>query len=125
MPGTLPPPLASDDMSDHAVRALSDRAGGSEPVASRRLRVLQVAHACHPHHSMESRIGWYRAVHAARRHDVTILHGDANNDGLLRDEAQRLGLGDRLRFIGVDRGPWGDFFNRWATTYYAGYRLWH
>jgi glycosyltransferase involved in cell wall biosynthesis len=125
MPGTLPPPLASDDMSDHAVRALSDHAKVGEPGETRRLRVLQVAHACHPHLSMESRIGWYRAVHAARRHDVTVLHGDATNDGLLRDEAQRLGIGDRMHFVGIDRCVLGEFFNRWATTYYAGYRLWH
>ncbi len=129
MPGIAPLPLVDDDMSNHAVRSLSNGPESSvamtEPVEGRRLRVLQVAHACHPHQSMESRIGWYRAVHAARRHDVTVLHGDATNDALLRDEAQRLGIGDRMHFVGIDRCGLGEFFNRWATTYYVGYRLWH
>ncbi len=125
MPGIPPLPLSDDDMSDRAAPPSTDSHAVRGPVGGRRLRVLQVAYACHPHQSMETRIGWYRAVHAARHHDVTVLHGDADNDGLLRDEAQRLGIGDRLHFVGIDRCPWGEFFNRWATTYYLGYRLWH
>ncbi|WP_197526564.1 glycosyltransferase family 4 protein [Botrimarina colliarenosi] len=112
-------------MSDRAVVPATAAPSGADPIEGRRLRVLQVAHACHPHQSMESRIGWYRAVHAAQQHDVTVLHGEATNDGLLRDEAQRLGIGDRLHFIGIDRCWWGDLYNRSATTYYMGYRLWH
>lgn len=118
-------PLSDNDMSDHAARLSIESPASPAAADGRRLRVLQVAYACHPHLSMETRIGWYRAVHAARRHDVTVLHGEADNDGLLRDEAQRLGIGDRLHFVGVDRCAWGEFYNRWATTYYLGYRLWH
>lgn len=118
-------PLSYEDLSDQVAEAAATRAKPVDPAGGRRLRVLQIAHACHPHQSMESRNGWYRAIHAAQRHDVTVLHGEANNDGLLRDEAQRLGIGDRLHFIGVDRGAWADFYNRRPTTYYLGYRLWH
>lgn len=87
--------------------------------------MVQVAFACHPHQSMESRIGWRRAIHAARRHDVTVLHGAPENDALLRDEAQRLGVGERLHFLSVDHCRLGRMLSRSATTYYVGYRLWH
>lgn len=95
----------------------------SEPVEE--MRVLHVAFACHPHQSMETRIGWNRAVHAARQHEVTVLHGSPENESLLASEAARLGLGDRLRFVAIDRCWMSRLFNRTATTYYLGYRFWH
>lgn len=89
------------------------------------LRVLQIARVCHPHESMESRIGWRRAVHAARRHRVTVLHGTPDPDDELRREAAELGIGDRLELVQVEPGPLGSPLSSTATTYYAGYRLWH
>ncbi|MEQ8846246.1 glycosyltransferase family 4 protein [Botrimarina sp.] len=107
-------------------------AGGDPPpgapaVAVRRgLRVLQVAVACHPETSMETRIGWRRAVHAARRgHDVTVLHGRPGCQPLLIGEAERLGLSANLRFVPVGRGAIGELLSRHSLTYYAGYRRWH
>ncbi|MEN0110926.1 MAG: glycosyltransferase family 4 protein [Planctomycetota bacterium] len=100
---------------------------GESPGATRdrRLRVLQIAHACHPDATMESRIGWYRAVHAARRHDVTVLHASPQHDAELAERAAEAGVSDRLRFVGVRRGALGRLLNTTATTYYFGYRLWH
>lgn len=117
MPDSILLPDAPSAVSHHAASA-----DGNDP---RSLRVLQVSFSCHPDQSMESRIGWFRAVHAARRHEVTVLHGAEANDGLLRDEAQRLGIGDRLHFVSVNNTSLGAAMSRSATTYYAGYRLWH
>ncbi|MEO0529504.1 MAG: glycosyltransferase [Planctomycetota bacterium] len=88
-------------------------------------RVLQIAFSCHPHESMESRIGWYRAVHAARRYHVTVLHGVLHDTNELRQEADSLGLGDRIDFVRIERCSLGKLLTKTATTYYAGYRLWH
>lgn len=88
-------------------------------------RVLQIAFACHPQQSMETRIGWNRAVHAAGEHDVTVLHGSPEHADLLAAEADALGLTGRLRFVAVDRCWLGSLYNRTATTYYLGYRNWH
>ena len=100
----------------------ADRTG--EP-NSRSLRVLQIARVCHPHESMETRIGWRRALHAARRHRVTVLHGEPSLDEELAAAVAKLGLEDRLEFAGLKPGPLGKRLSSTATTYYAGYRLWH
>lgn len=88
-------------------------------------RVLQIGFACHPTESMESRIGWYRALHAAQRYDVTVLHGNPNHSNELAEAVEAQGLSARLRFVAVDRCPVSRLFNRTATTYYLGYRAWH
>lgn len=90
-----------------------------------RMRVLHVAFACDPNESMETRIGWRRATHAARRHDVTVLHGDPSRQDRLATAAADLGVADRLRFVPIEGCRLGRFFCRFASTYYAGYRLWH
>ncbi len=103
----------------------------SEPQPSRpeeglrRKRVLQVAYVCDPDLSMESRIGWYRAIHAAQTADVTVLYGDGPAVATLEERAKELGLAGALRFVRVSRGPLGRLLNRTATTYYLGFRLWH
>lgn len=88
-------------------------------------RVLQVSYACDPDRSMESRIGWRRAVQAAESYDVTVLYGDGPDPEALDRRAASLGLRHAPRFIRVSRGPWGRQLNRFATTFYLGYRLWH
>lgn len=88
-------------------------------------RVLQIAHVCHPDESMESRIGWRRATQAARRYQVTVLHGAPDSQSLLEARAGQLDLGDRLTFVPVERRGLGKLLNRTATTYYLGYRQWH
>ncbi|TWT48717.1 glycosyltransferase family 4 protein [Botrimarina hoheduenensis] len=88
-------------------------------------RVLQVAFACHPDHSMESRNGWRRATHAARRHRVTLIYGDSTPVELLQRRAEEEGVGDRLELVPVQAGVIGKRWLRSATTYYAGLRLWH
>lgn len=74
---------------------------------------------------METRIGWNRAVHAARQHEVTVLHGNPQHADTLASEAAELGLSDRLRFVAIERCWMSRLFNRTATTYYLGYRAWH
>lgn len=115
------------------LRAATSPEGSPAPLVQRAenpptgdtLRVLQVAFACHPQESMETRIGWNRAVHAARRHGVTVLHGNPDHAETLAAAAAELGLSDRLRFIAVERCWMSKLYNRTATTYYLGYRAWH
>lgn len=111
-------PSQADPLRDTADAAPAP--GGGDALR----RVLHFAYACHPEQSMETRIGWRRALAAATRHDVTVLHGNPENAKLLAAATERLGLSDRLRFIAVAPGPLGGLLNRSATTFYLSYRLW-
>ncbi len=112
-PNPSPSPLANGS-------SLLVPTGGQPP------RVLQIAFVCHPKQSMETRIGWRRAIQAATAGcEVTVLHGGMEHTELLEQEAERLGLAERLRFVAIERCGLGKFLSRWATTYYMGYRLWH
>ena len=91
----------------------------------RRKRILQIAYVCDPDISMESRIGWYRAIHAAQSANVTVLYGDGPDAEKLQERANELGLAGALRFVPIQRGPVGRLLNQTATTYYLGFRLWH
>ncbi|QDT68390.1 D-inositol 3-phosphate glycosyltransferase [Planctomycetes bacterium MalM25] len=93
--------------------------------AGERRHVLQIAYACHPEQSMETRIGWRRALAAATRHEVTVLHGGPEHSELLAEATEKHGLSDRLRFVAVEPGPLGGLLNQSATTFYLSYRLWH
>lgn len=105
------------------MRADSESKGG--PQSDKLTHVLQIAFVCHPTQSMETRIGWRRAIQAAEKCRVTVLHGGPEHTELLETEAERLGLADRLRFVVVERCGLGKLLSRSATTYYMGYRLWH
>lgn len=125
MSGTTYPPLLRKAVSRHDAEVERYAPSSVVDPDHPEWRVLQIAFSCHPHESMESRIGWYRAVHAARRHHVTVLHGVLHDTAELRHEAELLGLGDRLDFVRVERCALGKLLTKAATTYYAGYRLWH
>jgi glycosyltransferase involved in cell wall biosynthesis len=90
-----------------------------------RARVLQIAFICDPDYSMESRIGWWRAVHAARAYDVTVLYFDGREPDELAERAKAAGVEGHVRFVRVLHGTLGSLLCCTATTYYLGYRLWH
>ncbi len=88
-------------------------------------RVLQIAFACDPDTSMETRIGWHRARLAALQHDVSILTGPCSNIKKLNQKAKAIGLEDRLHFHKVDHSWWSNLLSQSATTYYLGLHAWH
>ncbi|MGL4511593.1 MAG: glycosyltransferase family 4 protein [Lacipirellulaceae bacterium] len=86
---------------------------------------MQVAYTFDPDASMESRIGWWRAMHAARGHRVTVLYCDGSKPADLALRAAEEGVGDRVRFVPIEHGVLGKSLCSTATTFYMGYHLWH
>lgn len=84
-------------------------------------RALLVAYACSPTGSMESRLGWKRAVAAAARFDLEVIYS-------LGPEASELEALPETRGASFHQVPHG-FFDRLCCQsgllYYAGYRTWH
>ncbi|TWT90246.1 D-inositol 3-phosphate glycosyltransferase [Pseudobythopirellula maris] len=74
---------------------------------------------------MESRIGWRRALHAAREYDVTVMYGDGSPASALRQAAREQGAEGRIDFLPVEHSRVSRLLCRSAATYYAGYDLWH
>lgn len=88
-------------------------------------RVLQIAFACDPDDSMETRIGWYRARLAAQQLDVTVLTGPNSDISKLNQTAKAIGLEDRLHFHQVEYSWRSKLLSQSATTYYLGLHAWH
>jgi glycosyltransferase involved in cell wall biosynthesis len=69
-------------------------------------------------HSMESRLSWQRAQHAAADFDVTVIcaHGEAGEAGARLEGVQVVELAaNRLE----------RWLMAWEILYYLGYRMWH
>lgn len=90
-----------------------------------RPRVLMIAYTCHPVASMESRMGWQRALQASREYDTTVLCGPRYPAEQLAALAAAAGRPTGIRFVSVEPGPWGARLCRSANLFYQGYRLWH
>ncbi len=88
-------------------------------------RILQVAFACDPETSMETRIGWQRARLAAEHSDLTVLVGPNSNTKQLNLKAKEIGLANQLRFHQVDHSLKSKLLSQTATTYYLGLHAWH
>ena len=88
------------------------------------LRLLLVAFACHPDNSMEERNGWNRALQAAEEFDVTVVCSPETNIKELTERIP-LHLSERLRFVALSAGAFGDYCLRKELLFYVGYRIWH
>ncbi len=88
-------------------------------------RLLLLAYACDPAKSMESRLGWHRALHAAKQHEVWVLHGGQTPS----EELQRIAAAEqpdaRLHFVAVDNSRLGSAGNDLFDLFWLRYRLWH
>lgn len=70
-----------------------------------KLRILLFAYACHPTKSMESRIGWNRAILAGKRFDVTVLYGEDVSLEELQQSLQNCKWKESIRFLHVPHAP--------------------
>ena len=89
--------------------------------SERRQRVLLVTHTFDADFSMESRLSWFRATHAAKQYDVTVLCADPY-DGVRCDvEAKVPGL----KVVTVPHSALEKFLIKSPIGFYLAYRLWH
>lgn len=114
---------------DDPILPISDRPSSREVAAasnadSPRGRVLQVSFACDPVSSMESRLGWYRAVMASQQFDTTVIcdaHNRPQVEAFIAEEAKPAGLD--VRFISsVDTTA---RFYETPGINYGRYHRWH
>lgn len=103
----------------------------NESAKPRRPRLLMVAFACDPDTSMETRIGWRRALQASRWFDVTVLCGpDADVEKLKARQAAQVKNPEQANQSPIDfqRVPF-DWFNARLLNsdlmFYQRYRRWH
>ena len=105
-----------DESNALAVEELSD----SFP----RQRVIQISYSCNPTASMESRLGWNRAVAAARNYDTWVICGEQNREEIEAYRAIReMPNGLVLCYLPIDEvaGRW----LRKSSIHYGGYHQWH
>jgi len=88
-------------------------------------RVLMFAYSCHPTFSMESRVGWNRAIESAKQFDTVVLYGDAFELTELQSFASRLPQSDRLQFVRVEHSRWGKKLITKPGCFYWAYHGWH
>ncbi|QDU90000.1 D-inositol 3-phosphate glycosyltransferase [Pirellulimonas nuda] len=89
-----------------------------------RPRILLVAYACHQSESMESRLGFRRALSASQRHDVTVMYAMGPEPAELAQQAAAAGGGE-ICFQRVEHSDWDRRFCDTTLLYYIGYRGWH
>ncbi len=86
---------------------------------AKRPRLLITAYHYDRAFSMESRLSWQRAQHAAREYEVTVIcaRGDAAEQGGAANGGVQSVV---LPFDRVERA-----LTSWGPSYYLGYRRWH
>lgn len=82
------------------------------------------AFACHPSKTMESRIGWNRAVLAAKRFDTTVLFGEDVSIEELEREKQSIPWKNALTFIKVPHSTIGKYAINVPGFFYYCYGGW-
>ena len=92
-----------------------------ESSANPRERVLLIVHCLDENFSMESRLSWYRAVHAARRYDTTVLCAEPFADICCDVDPQIPGL----RVVTVPHTQLEKILISAPIGFYLAYRLWH
>ncbi|MFO1064672.1 MAG: glycosyltransferase family 4 protein [Pirellulales bacterium] len=88
-----------------------------------RAHLLMIAFACDPHHTMEERNGWHRALAAAENFDVTVLTKHDADVNLLQSTIPAR-LKPHLQFLPVDAGK---IYRRCIDKelfFYHAYRVW-
>lgn len=89
--------------------------------AAERVRVLLIAHSFDVDHSMESRLSWVRAKHAAKQYDVTVLCVDPYN-GLCCDQESVV---PGLEVVSVSHSPFEKMLSKIPGGFYLSYWMWH
>ncbi|MEN1678535.1 MAG: glycosyltransferase family 4 protein [Planctomycetota bacterium] len=108
----------------------SDNPLPQTPSPADRPRLLMSAFGCHPDQTMETRIGWRRALLAAEWCDVTVLvgPGQCNQEQRVEELTARAceerGTSHGLRFERVDYDWRSRQLCSLGSTYYLGYRHW-
>lgn len=98
----------------------------TKTTTARKPRLLMAAFACHPKESMETRIGWRRALLAAESCETTVLVGPRHPIKELEQLAyQERGTLDCLDFVRVEYDWLSRLLCSTATTFLAGYRHWN
>jgi glycosyltransferase involved in cell wall biosynthesis len=103
----------------------------SEPVSfepvdegSRRQRALLMAYWCHPESGMEARIGWYRAIRAAKLWDTWIMFSNDQDLDLLLDRIDAAGVSDSLNLVCIPPTQLERWLARCPQFFYWSYGLW-
>ena len=86
-----------------------------------RQQVLLVAHCFDADFSMESRLSWFRATHAAKKYDVTVLCADPYDQVRCNVDAKVLGL----EVVAVPHTAFERMLINSPAGFYLAYRLWH
>ena len=87
-------------------------------------KILVFAYSCHPTFSMESRVGWYRALNAASRFETYVLYGDNFTQEQLMELAQDSPNSKRIHFIRVNHTLVGKRLLRLPGCFYMVYSCW-
>lgn len=93
--------------------------------AALRPRVLLMAYHCHPESNMESRLGWNRALHAAKHCDTWVLFARHNNASELPAMIRAAGVEESLHLIHVPHNRIEQVLSRKFKLFYRAYDLWH
>jgi glycosyltransferase involved in cell wall biosynthesis len=93
--------------------------------SSRKSRVLLIAYWCHPETGMEARIGWYRAIQAARHWDTWIVYSNDEDRHLLLDRIDAAGVSDSLHLLNLPPTRFERWLGRRPQLFYWSYDLWH
>jgi glycosyltransferase involved in cell wall biosynthesis len=99
-------------MSQHATKS------------SRQSRLLLLAFSAHPRGTMEARVGWHRALQAARHYETWLLYGDRHERAELAALAREAGVNANLKFIRVPAGRVSGTLLNSAQLFWQGYALW-
>jgi glycosyltransferase involved in cell wall biosynthesis len=90
----------------------------------RRKRVLLMAYWCHPDSGMEARIGWYRAIQAAKSWDTWIIFSNDQDLDLLLDRIETAGVSDSLHLVCLPPTRFERSLARHPQLFYWSYGLW-
>ncbi len=89
-------------------------------IENRRQRALLVAYRFDADFSMESRLSWFRATHAAQQYQTTVLCAERESS-----EAERPELPVGLRVVCLPHNSLERFLSKMPGFFYLAYRLWH
>src|SRR5690606_7567005 len=84
-----------------------------------------IACSCDPAKSMESRVGWHRAIQSARWHETWVLHGGPTTSEELAAHAAATGTRYPVHFIEIPNSPVGEYLGKRLNWFWTAYRLWH
>jgi glycosyltransferase involved in cell wall biosynthesis len=73
---------------------------------------------------MEARIGWHRAIQAAKHWDTWIMFSNGEDLELLSERIETAGVADSLHLVCVPPSRFERWLARWPQLFYASYDSW-